>query len=102
MALQADDKTTVYKRRGAEGTLTLRGSVDIFEAQDMLATVRRALADTKALSFCANLTEVERLDLSSLQILVALRRELEDAGRTMPIKQPEALAATLKQTGFSF
>lgn len=99
MTQPAEEKTALYRRRGTAGTLTLQGSVDIFEAKIVHDAACRALADTKAQSVCADLSAVERLDLSGLQILSALRRDLELDGRTFVLQVPDTLAAALSQTG---
>ena len=101
MAQQTEVKTAHYSRRGAAGTLTLSGSVDIFEAQAVYTAAQRALADPKAVSLCADLSEVQRLDLSALQILCALRRDLEAAGRTVQFQMPDTLAAAVARAGIS-
>ena len=80
-------KTVTYQRRQEEGTLTLRGCVDIFEAGALHAAVQRALRDSKASAICVNLAEVERLDVSAIQLLLALRREVEAAGRIFLLRE---------------
>ena len=70
-----------YRRRGAQGTLSLRGIVDIFEAGALHAAARQAASDSRAETIRVNLAEVERLDLSAVQILAALRMKTEQNGR---------------------
>lgn len=78
-----------YKQQGEEGILALHGTVDIFEAQAVHAAASEALAHTQALAVCLDTADVQRLDLSALQILAALRRDLEMAGRGLRVPHPE-------------
>ena len=71
-----------YARRGAMGTLTMRGALDIFEAERLCAVATRALQDIKATTVQLNCSAVDRLDISTLQVLLALKRDLQFAGRT--------------------
>ncbi|MGI4791611.1 MAG: STAS domain-containing protein [Janthinobacterium lividum] len=89
-----------YRRRGGEGTLTLRGTVDIFEAQSLRAAALRALGDSKAQTLRLDLAHAERLDVSALQVLCALRRDLETQGRTLIcLPVPSAVADACEATG---
>ena len=82
-----------YKQQDAEGILVLHGVVDIFEAQAVHAAASEALADYKAAVVRLDSANAQRLDLSALQILSALRRDLEAASRHLHVAGPEAAAA---------
>jgi anti-anti-sigma regulatory factor len=94
-------KTVSYVRKRDLGTISLTGCVDIFEAQAVLAAARRAFADSKAESVFADLSGVEKLDLTTVQILFALRRDLQIAGRKWTISASEIATAPLQQAGFT-
>ncbi|BDI30601.1 hypothetical protein CCAX7_26520 [Capsulimonas corticalis] len=78
-------KSVAYRRRGAVGALTLHGAIDMFEAAAFHETARKALEDTQAAAIRVEMSDVERLDISSFQILSALRRDAAAAGRTVEI-----------------
>ena len=78
-----------YKRQGEAGILALHGAVDIFEAQAVHAAALEALADHTAVVRLDS-ADAQRLDLSALQVLAALRRDLEAAGRNLHVSSPEA------------
>lgn len=89
-----------YRRQGGLGTLQLRGVVDIFEAAEFYELAKRACQDTKAQSIRVNLAQVERLDISALQILIALRRDIEASGRALAIADvPAPLAQVWAKAG---
>ncbi len=70
-----------YQRRGTRGTIVLGESADIFEAGELLTTARRAVSDPKAAEVYVDLALTERIDLSAIQILLALRADLVAVGR---------------------
>ncbi len=76
--------------------MILRGSADIFEAQTVHAAALQALTDNGAAAIRLDSTNVQRLDLSALQILAALRRDLETAGRKLPLSGSEVIAAAAR------
>jgi anti-anti-sigma regulatory factor len=89
-----------YRRRGSIGTLTLRGVVDIFEAIALHGSARRILQDSRAASVRLDCSQVERLDLSAIQILLALRRDLTASGRDWKAEDlPSSLHGALEKTG---
>ncbi len=81
-----------YERQGEEGILALHGAVDIFEAQAVHAAALETLAD-HAVTVRLDSADAQRLDLSALQVLVALRRDLEAASRSLHVSGLEAAAA---------
>ena len=96
------DKTVNYRRRGGEGTLTLCGVVDIFEAEALREAALRALGDGSAAVLQIDLSRAERLDVSALQTLSALRHGVEAAGRTSAISDvPDVLTASWEKIGYS-
>ncbi|MEO7718656.1 MAG: STAS domain-containing protein [Capsulimonas sp.] len=81
-------KSIAYRRRGAAATLTLNGSIGMFEAEAFHESASKALADTPAKTVTIDLAGAERLDISALQILHALRRDLAQNGRATVISEP--------------
>lgn len=82
--------------------LTLSGIIDIFQAASLHAAGRKALGDKRAETLCIHLADVTRLDISAIQVLMALRREAEQAGHTCEVvAAPDAVTASLAQGGFS-
>ncbi len=79
----AQEKPVTYRRTGTQGKLILRGIVDIFEAEGLHKTALRALHDGSATTLLADLSATERLDISALQILCALKLATEEVGKTM-------------------
>ena len=86
-------KTVSYHRRHGEGALTLRGSVDIFEAAMLHTAVQRASSDHKAAAICVDYTGAERLDISAIQLLLALRRDVKATGRQFLIRGNASITA---------
>ena len=96
------DKINQYHRRGGTGHIVLAGVADIFEASDIHATALKAFADTKAKSVTVDLTDLERMDLSTIQILLALQQALNADGRTMVAQNlPEVQASAWNRIGLS-
>ena len=98
--MSAEATNIQYQRRGAIGTLRLAGVMDIFEAAALRDAACKALADAKAGATRVDLADVERLDLTAAQILIALGREITAAGRAFGIdRAPERLTPTLAWVG---
>lgn len=93
--MSTSQKTIVYQRKQAMGTLTLHGSVDIFEATLLYTTVQRAIRDHKATTICLDFAEVERLDVSAAQLLLTLRRDVEATGRLFVLGETVSLATKM-------
>lgn len=53
--------------------MRLRGIVDIFRATALLESARKALSDDKAASIRLDMADVERMDVSAAQNLLALK-----------------------------
>ena len=93
-------KTITYRRRGGEGTLSLHGVVDIFEAASLRDAALRAVGDAGISTLHLDVAHAERLDVSALQILFALRNEIEGQERTfIPGVIPPAVADSLAKIG---
>lgn len=75
------NKTISYKRRGTEGILALGGIIDIFEATSLHTAACKAFQDKKANTVCVEMGEAERLDVTALQIVSALQRDVTAEGR---------------------
>ncbi len=82
------NKAISYKRRGTEGVLSLGGTMDIFEAANLHTAACKALHDKKAVTVCVELAEVKRLDVTTLQILCALQRDVMTEGRAFVFRVP--------------
>jgi anti-anti-sigma factor len=63
--------------------LTLTGTIDVFEAAAVLETAREAAAADRPISI--HIEELERLDTSILQILLALQREVQRRGQSLQV-----------------
>jgi len=88
-----------YFLKGSEGILTLRGDMDIFEAQSIYAAALAALGDSEASTISIDLMNVRRIDLSALQILIALRRDFESLEQTVTFHIPEELTERITRSG---
>ena len=84
--MAARNEIATYERREREGTLTLTGAVDIFEAALVHAAARSALDDLQAIAICVNIAGAHRFDLSAIQLLLALRRDVRASGRAFLIR----------------
>jgi anti-anti-sigma factor len=91
-----------YHRSGSTGTLKLSGSIDINIAGGLNDLARRALADAKAKSICLELSQVEHFDVSALQVLCALARDVRVSGRSFHTTgMPTRLAEELGRIGIT-
>jgi len=77
-----DSASAGYRRQGAKGCLKLGAIADISEAQLLYTASRQALADEKATTMLVDLSQVETLDISAMQILLALKNDVQASGRT--------------------
>ncbi|MBF0163501.1 MAG: STAS domain-containing protein [Magnetococcales bacterium] len=82
------------------GTLSLSGDLTIRNAAEFKEAVANAMDQAKQLEL--NISEVERLDLTTLQILCAAHRTLLKKGRTLSISGsiPSIFRETMQQAGF--
>lgn len=94
-----ESKSVTYRRQGTHGTLKLRAGVDVSEAADLHKAALRALEDEKAASVSVEASQLERLDMSTVQILLALRKDVRGAGRGFAV---EGLAPGLQDSLTNF
>lgn len=97
-----------WERQDAAGALRLRGVVDIFDAEclrDIANDAARAITsettgDASDAPIVLDMSQVERLDVSIVQILCAFRQALTEAGRTLRVSSmPEGVARSLATLG---
>ena len=97
-----------WEPESASGALRLSGVVDIFEAERLRDTAREAVRVLRASPDAAgnsapvhlNLTGVERLDVSAVQLLCAFRQALAEGGRTLRVEaMPASVALSLRTLG---
>ena len=92
-------KVAVTKIEG-RNTIALEGSVDIFFAVDLRQAALEVLQAGEDVVVCCE--KLERLDTSALQILLALKKELEQSGRKIEWADvPSGPAALAALAGFS-
>ena len=85
-------------RSGSEWSITLSGTLDIFEAQTLHATAVEAAA--RAPAVVVRLSAVESLDTSITQVLIALQRALAADGRALRLEgTPTAVDALWRRGG---
>jgi anti-anti-sigma regulatory factor len=77
-----------------EWVFRLSGVIDVAEAGRLLAAAREA-AQVGPLGVVVHLQEVDRLDMSTTQILLALQGALAASGRMLRIESPPAAVAEL-------
>ncbi|MBF0270700.1 MAG: STAS domain-containing protein [Magnetococcales bacterium] len=82
------------------GVLSLTGDLTIRNAADFKEAMANAMYQSNHLEL--NMSEVERVDLTTLQILCAAQRTLLKKGNTLTISGtlPSALRETVQQAGF--
>lgn len=96
--MTASERSAHYKRQGSVGVLALHGIVDIFEAGKVHEAALKAFQDAKATTIRMDLAHAERLDISIIQILAALRQEVEASGRQMQTEgTPEPIRQELSR-----
>lgn len=83
------------------GTLSLSGDLTIRNAAEFKEAVANAMDQSKQLEL--NLSEVERLDLTTLQILCAAHRTLLKKGRILSVSGsiPAIFRETVQLAGFA-
>lgn len=95
-----NDACVNFRRRGCDGTLKLRGIIDIFEASALHTTVLRIMHDNKITNVHLNLAETERLDISAVQILLAFKAASMSTGRGFQTISPsETVSQQLSRIG---
>ena len=71
--------------REGKGALFLEGAVDILFAADLRQAALTLAENGADVALCCE--RLERLDTSTLQILVALKKELEQKGRSLQVTE---------------
>ncbi|MEO5339160.1 MAG: STAS domain-containing protein [Magnetococcus sp. MYC-9] len=85
---------------GTSGTLMLSGSLTIQQAMPLKELLLRAVGEVNQLTI--NMEQVERLDLTALQLLCAAHRDLLKSGKQC-VRQgtlPDALQRAVREAGF--
>lgn len=85
---------------GASGTLALSGGLTIQRAQELKTVLVNASEQAQHLSL--NLEQVSEVDLSGLQLLCALHRQLQGTGKQLTItgRIPEPFKAAVEISGY--
>jgi anti-anti-sigma factor len=78
---QEREATVSIAEREGKRTLVLQGAVDIFFAADLRQAALALLEDGEDISVVCE--KLERLDTAALQILLALKKELEQRGKKL-------------------
>jgi anti-anti-sigma regulatory factor len=93
-----------FTKNADRNTIVLEGAVDIFFAVDLRQAALEVLQAGEDIIVCCE--KLERLDTSALQILLALKKELEQNGRKIEWPDvptgPAALAALAGLSGHLF
>ena len=99
--METSSPVVQYRRRGASGTLSLGGIVDIFEAQSVHAAALAAWKDAKASSLKIDLSQLEQVDIAILQILENLRHCLDRDQRPFQIIAAPSITQFAKPFGLT-
>jgi anti-anti-sigma regulatory factor len=71
--------------REGKGALFLEGAVDIFFAADLRQAALTLVENGEDVVVCCE--RLERLDTATLQILLALKKELQQKGRSLQVAE---------------
>jgi anti-anti-sigma factor len=88
--MQETNPSIKYQCRRQTAALTLNGEITVACATEFHRSALRAANETKATEICINLSTAERLDISSIQILLALHRHCEAVQRKFTLKGASA------------
>lgn len=80
------------------GLLILSGVIDIFEAEHLLDTARQAAKNAEVQTLHLDMAAVERLDISTIQILMALKTNSVENARTFNLRSISSPAAQALET----
>lgn len=91
------------KTEGADPiVITVSGEVDLATAADLERALSEALTGTDATTIEVDLSGVEFMDSAGLRVLVAARKQAEDAGRTLRLRSPhERVRRIIEITGLA-
>ncbi len=100
--MDSSNKMAAYHRSGVNGILKLTGVVDIFEAGVLLEAVRKSISDEKAKNIQVDMQNVERVDISTIQVLYRLKMECKTKSRKCEFMQmSQKISSELEQIGIS-
>lgn len=88
-------------KSGDSGTLTLSGSITIQHAAQLKESLLEGVSAAKRLVI--DLSEMDRADLSAIQLLCAAHRSLNDKGKPLTVAGtiPEAWHNAVKESGYT-
>lgn len=91
------------KTEGADPiVISVSGEVDLATAADLERALSDALTSTNASTIEVDLAQVEFMDSAGLRVLVAARKQAEDAGRTLKLRSPhDRVRRIIEITGLS-
>lgn len=82
--------------------ITVSGEVDLATAADLERALSEAMTGTDAATIDVDLAGVEFMDSAGLRVLVAARKQAEDAGRTLRLRSPhERVRRIIEITGLA-
>lgn len=86
---------------GDTGTLILSGSLTIQHAAQLKETLLEGISSVRRLLI--NLSDLERADLATIQLLFAAHRTLKEKNKVLDIEGnlPEAWRSAVKDSGYS-
>ena len=79
-------KTSLYSRRKDVGRISMPKVADIFEAADIHAAALRAIQDANAATVVVDCSGMDRMDVSSVQTLFAVKTALAGIGRRFELR----------------
>ena len=98
-----EPQSMAYESQAGVGTLSLSGVVDIFEATRLHELTLAAFEDTEATALNIDLTHAERLDLTAIQLLFALHRDVTAMGRSCTFGVvPERITTLFNSLGVTY
>jgi anti-anti-sigma factor len=90
------------QQNGEEFTLTLSGNIDLCQAGPLYEITCKLAANQELKLIEVELSQVERLDAAALQILCAMRREIQSVERQVQFSgMGEELTLRLSQVGIT-
>ncbi|GGS38580.1 MULTISPECIES: STAS domain-containing protein [Actinokineospora] len=91
------------KTEGADPiVISVSGEVDLATAADLERTLSETMAGSSAATIEVDLSQVEFMDSAGLRVLVAARKQAEDAGRTLRLRAPhERVRRIIEITGLA-
>ncbi len=96
-------KNVNFRKSGMKCTISALGVLDIFEADEFLQAARKLVSQPKASQLIVDLTAVERLDLTALQIIHALLRSSTACGANVEVVGlSDACATAAAAVGLTF